>query len=123
MRRFIYLTIWADTQGTAMPRAQIEYLPVTMLTPWPKNARTHSKRQVRQIADSIQRFGFTNPVLIDQDKSILAGHGRLEAAALLGLDEVPCIRIETMSASEKRAYVLADNKIALNAGWDEEILA
>jgi ParB-like chromosome segregation protein Spo0J len=69
------------------------------------------------------RFGFTNPVLIDGTLMILAGHGRVEAAKLFGMAEVPCVRIETMTAEEKRAYILADNKLALNAGWDEEILA
>ena len=119
--------------GAAMERLQsstigiaasnLERLPLTALRPWPRNARTHSKKQVRQIADSIRRFGFTNPVLIDSDNTILAGHGRVAAAKLLGMDEVPCLRLERMSAAEKRAYVLADNKLALNAGWDEEILA
>jgi DNA modification methylase len=106
-----------------MSRAQIEYLAISALRPWPKNARIHSKRQIKQIADSIRRFGFTNPVLIDRENTMLAGHGRVAAAQVLGLAEVPCIRIETMSLAEKRAYVLADNKIALNAGWDDEILA
>jgi DNA modification methylase len=101
----------------------IEHLSTSTLRPWARNARTHSKKQVKQIADSIRRFGFTNPVLIDGENTILAGHGRVAAAKLLGMDEIPCVRIETMSAAEKRAYVLADNKIALNAGWDEEILA
>jgi DNA modification methylase len=103
--------------------AQIESLPVASLRPWVKNARTHSKKQVRQIADSIRRFGFTNPVLIDGQKTILAGHGRVAAAKLLEMEAVPCLRIESLSPEEKRAYVIADNKLALNAGWDEEILA
>ena len=85
--------------------------------------RTHSKKQIRQIAASIRTFGFTNPVLIDQSGTILAGHGRVAAALELGLTEVPYLRIEHMTAAEKRAYVIADNKLALNAGWDEEILA
>jgi DNA modification methylase len=106
-----------------MSRAQIEYVAATALRPWPKNARVHSKRQIRQIADSIRRFGFTSPILIDHENTMLAGHGRAAAARLLGMDEVPCVRIETMSAAEKRAYVIADNKLALNAGWDDEILA
>jgi DNA modification methylase len=106
-----------------MSRAQIEYVAASALRPWPRNARTHSRRQIRQIADSIRRFGFTNPVLIDHENTTLAGHGRVAAAQQLGMGEVPCIRIETMSAEEKRAYVIADNKIALNAGWDDEILA
>ena len=93
------------------------------LRPWARNARTHSKKQIRQIADSIKKFGFTNPVLIDDALTILAGHGRVEAAKLLGMTEVPCLRFDHMSALEKRAYVLADNKLALNAGWDDEILA
>lgn len=100
----------------------VELIPIGALHPWVRNARTHSKKQLRQIADSIERFGFTNPVLIDSEKTILAGHGRVEAARHLGMTEVPCLRIETMSAEEKRAYVIADNKLALNAGWDEEIL-
>ena len=102
---------------------QIEHLPPGRLRPWERNARTHSRKQIRQIADSIETFGFTNPVLIDGEMTILAGHGRVAAAKLLGLETVPCVRIEYMSEAEKRAYVLADNKLALNAGWDEELLA
>ncbi len=101
----------------------IEMMPPGALRPWAKNARTHSKKQVRQIAESIRCFGFTNPVLIDQANTILAGHGRVEAAKQLELDQVPCLRIEHMTAAEKRAYVIADNKLALNAGWDEDLLA
>jgi DNA modification methylase len=101
----------------------LEVLPLTQLKPYPRNARTHSKKQVRQIANSIQRFGFTNPVLVDKDSIILAGHARVAAAKLLNISSVPCVRIETMSPAEKRAYVLADNKLALNAGWDEDMLA
>ena len=102
---------------------EIERIAITKLRPWTRNARTHSRKQLRQIADSIERFGFTNPVLIDGENRILAGHGRVEAAKLIGMTEVPCLRFDHMSASEKRAYVLADNKLALNAGWDEELLA
>lgn len=102
---------------------QIEQLPLTALKPYPKNARTHSKKQVRQIAESITQFGFTNPVLIDNEQTILAGHGRVEAAKQLGWAQVPCIRLEHMTPQQKRAYVLADNKLALNAGWDDELLA
>lgn len=101
----------------------IEIVPTAKLRPWSGNARTHSRKQVRQIADSIRRFGFTNPVLIDRDDTILAGHGRVAAAETLGMAQVPCLRIENLSPAEKRAYVLADNKLALNAGWDEELLA
>ena len=98
-------------------------LPIADLRPYKRNARTHSQKQVRQIAASIREFGFTNPVLIDRENTILAGHGRVEAAKHLGLGAVPALRIEGMSEAQKRAYVIADNKIALNAGWDEEILA
>jgi DNA modification methylase len=83
----------------------------------------HSKKQIRQIADSIERFGFTNPVLVSDDGEIIAGHGRVMAAKLLGLAEVPTLRLSHLSATERRAYVIADNKLALNAGWDSEILA
>ena len=106
-----------------MEKLHCEYLPLQRLKPYPKNARTHSRKQVKQIAESISRFGWTNPILIDRDDMILAGHGRVEAAKLLGMAEVPCVRLENMSPEEKRAYVLADNKLALNAGWDDEILA
>ncbi|MFG1303936.1 DNA methyltransferase [Xanthobacter autotrophicus] len=102
---------------------RIEVIPLTRLKPYPRNARIHSKKQIRQIADSIKRFGFTNPVLIDDGDMILAGHGRVEAARLIGMDAVACLRLSSMSAAEKRAYVLADNKLALNAGWDDDILA
>lgn len=101
----------------------IEMIAPQDLRPWGRNARTHSKKQIRQIAASIRTFGFTNPVLIDQSRTILAGHGRVRAAEELGLAEVPCLRIENMTEAEKRAYVIADNKLALNAGWDDEILA
>ena len=101
---------------------RIEYLPLGALKPYPRNARTHSRKQIRQIANSIEEFGFTNPLIIDRDSMILAGHGRLEAARMLGMAEVPCVRIESMTQAQKRAYVLADNKLALNAGWDEELL-
>ena len=97
--------------------------PISELTPWKQNARKHSKTQLKQIAASIAEFGFTNPVLIDQDNTILAGHGRVEAAKLLGLKAVPCLLLENMTAAQKRAYVLADNKLALNATWDEDILS
>ena len=102
---------------------KIETIAIAALRPWTRNARTHSRKQVRQIADSIERFGFTNPVLIDGGNVILAGHGRVEAAKLLGMASVPCLRIDRLTPDEKRAYVLADNKLALNAGWDDELLA
>jgi DNA modification methylase len=101
----------------------VETVSLDQLRPWPRNARTHSRKQIRQIAESIRRFGFTNPVLIDDENRILAGHGRVEAAREIGMTTAPCLRVDHMSAAEKRAYVLADNKLALNAGWDEELLA
>jgi len=106
-----------------MPKIQLEFISTNALRPWPRNAPTHSRKQVRQIAGSIRRFGFTNPILIDRENTILAGHGRVAAAELLNMREVPCLRIESMTPAEKRAYVIADNKLALNAGWDEDILA
>ena len=101
----------------------IEDRPIAALQPYSGNARTHSKRQVRQLADSIARFGFTNPVLVADDDSIVAGHGRVAAAKLLGMTHVPTVRLSHLSAAERRAYMIADNKLALNAGWDQELLA
>jgi len=100
----------------------IRFVGLADLKPWPGAARTHSKAQIRQIAESIRRFGFINPIVIDEERQILAGHGRVEAARAMGLEEAPCLRIDTMSEAEKRAYVIADNKLALNAGWDREVL-
>ena len=93
------------------------------LIPYARNARTHSDQQVAQIADSIREFGFTNPMLIDEEDGIIAGHGRVLAAHSLGLDEVPCIVLAHLTPAQGRAYVLADNKLALNAGWDLEMLS
>src|SRR5262245_7831452 len=100
----------------------IVYRPITRLKPDPHNARTHSKRQVAQIAQSIRSFGFTNPILIDGDDRIIAGHGRLLAAKAIGLIEVPTIALPHLSEAQKRALRIADNKIALNAGWDVDLL-
>jgi DNA modification methylase len=101
----------------------IKVMPIAQLRPYPRNARTHSKKQLKQIAASIQRFGFTNPVLVADDGEIIAGHGRVEAAKLIGMTAVPTLALSHLSAAERRAYVLADNKLALNAGWDRDILA
>jgi DNA modification methylase len=106
-----------------IPTPRIEMLPVKALKPYAGNARKHSRKQVRQIADSITRFGFTNPVLISDSGEIIAGHGRVMAAKELGLERVPALKLSHLTAEERRAYVLADNKLALNAGWDSEILA
>jgi DNA modification methylase len=102
---------------------RIETAPIDQLIPHTANARTHSHKQVRQIADSIICFGFCNPILIDDANQIIAGHGRVQAAKLLGLDGVPVLRISHLSEAEKRAYVMADNRLAELAGWDREILA
>jgi hypothetical protein len=101
----------------------IEYTPVHELRVYPNNARTHSRKQVRQIANSIKTFGFCNPVLIDDTKQIIAGHGRVEAAKLLSIDAVPTCRLSHLSDADKRAYILADNRLAERAGWDKELLA
>jgi DNA modification methylase len=96
---------------------------VTELIPYVNNARTHSEEQVIQIAASIKEFGFTNPVLIDGENGIIAGHGRLMAAKKLGLEEVPTIELSHLSEAQRKAYILADNKLALNSGWDNDLLA
>ena len=102
---------------------KIDERAIAVLRPYPGNARTHSRKQIKQIAASIERFGFINPVLVSDDGEIIAGHGRVEAAKLLDLKVVPTLALSHLSAAERRAYVLADNKLALNAGWDREILA
>ncbi|MBR0642927.1 site-specific DNA-methyltransferase [Plastoroseomonas hellenica] len=96
--------------------------PVSGLVPYARNARTHSDEQVAQIAASIREFGFTNPVLVDGDRGVIAGHGRLMAARLLGMTEVPTIELSHLTGTQKRAYILADNRLALSAGWDAELL-
>lgn len=101
---------------------KIESLSIDRLIPYARNSRTHSDAQIAQVAGSIREFGFTNPVLIDAADGIIAGHGRVLAARKLGLAKVPCIRLGHLSETQRRAYVIADNKLALNAGWDEEML-
>lgn len=105
------------------PTPSVEMLGLDALIPYANNTRTHSEEQVAQVAASIREFGFTNPVLVDADNGIIAGHGRVLAARKLGLAEVPCIRLAHLDEKQKRAYVIADNKLALNAGWDDELLA
>jgi DNA modification methylase len=100
----------------------LEYIALETLIPYARNSRTHSDAQVAQIAASIREFGFTNPILIDAEGGIIAGHGRTMAARKLGLDEVPCIRLRNLTDAQKKAYIIADNKLALNAGWDDEML-
>ncbi len=92
------------------------------LIPYARNARTHNDAQVAQIAASIREFGFMNPVLVDGDKNIIAGHGRVLAARKLGLEEVPCVLHDHLTETQRKAYILADNRLALNAGWDDEVL-
>lgn len=102
---------------------QIEYRQVKDLLPYARNSRTHSDAQVAQIAASVREFGWTNPVLIDGENGIIAGHGRVLAARKLGIDEVPCIELAGLTDTQRRAYIIADNKLALNGGWDDELLA
>lgn len=103
-------------------KPQIEHVSVDKLIPYANNARTHSDAQVAQIAASIKEFGFNNPVLISEDGTIIAGHGRLMAARKLGLTDVPCIKLSHLTPTQRKAYVIADNQLALNAGWNEELL-
>lgn len=122
------------TQGDAMtdhfsrdpncihPPMAIEYRSASALVAYKANARTHSKAQIRKIAESIHGFGFTNPVLVDRNDTIIAGHGRVEAAKLLKLESVPTIRLEALTPAQVRAYVIADNRLAEDAGWDKDIL-
>ena len=102
---------------------QIEYRKIDSLAPNPRNARTHSPRQIRQIARSIRQFGFVNPILIDSNRRIICGHGRVASARLLELNEVPTITVEHLSEAQLRAYVITDNRLAEKAGWDKETLA
>ena len=106
-----------------MSEIEVEYLDTTAITPFARNSRTHSDEQVAQVAASIKEFGWTNPILIDETSTIIAGHGRLMAAQRLGYTSVPTITLNGLTDAQKRAYVIADNKLALNAGWDDEMLA
>lgn len=103
--------------------SKIEYVSIDALIPYARNARTHSDVQVAQIAASIKEFGWTNPILVDGTKGVIAGHGRLLAARKLGHDEVPIIELSHLTDTQKRAYIIADNKLSLNAGWDDEVLS
>jgi len=108
---------------TEWPADKVQRRSVKSIIPYARNSRTHSDEQVAQIAASIKEWGFTNPILVDVDGEIIAGHGRLLAAQKLGLDEVPCITAVGWSDAQKKAYVIADNKLALNAGWDNDMLS
>jgi ParB-like chromosome segregation protein Spo0J len=109
-------------EAAGSDRLEIKYLPIDALVPYSRNPRTHSEEQVAQIAASIREFGFTNPILIDGKNGIIAGHGRFAAAKELGLDQVPCIDLSHLTDDQRRALVIADNKIALNGGWNDELL-
>jgi DNA modification methylase len=117
------MTTAPQATGLAALAERIELWPIEKLRPYERNPRTHSEAQVDQIAASMVEFGWTNPVLVDERGGILAGHGRLLAARKLGLAEVPVIRFEHLSEAQKRAYLIADNQLTLNSGWDEELLA
>ena len=106
-----------------MQSAKIEQIPTADLIPYARNSRTHSDEQVAQIAASIREFGFCNPVLIDAENTIIAGHGRVLAAGRMKLETVPCLRLTHLTDAQRRAYVIADNRIALSSGWDSELLA
>jgi ParB-like chromosome segregation protein Spo0J len=112
----------AATRLTALAE-RIELWPVERLRPHERNPRTHGADQVAQLAASMVEFGFTNPILVDESNGVLAGHGRLMAARQLGLAEVPVVRLEHLSEAQKRAYIIADNGLALQSAWDEEFLA
>lgn len=101
----------------------VERIAIDALIPYARNSRTHSPEQVAQIAGSLREFGFTNPVLIDAEGGIIAGHGRVMGARQIGLSEVPCIRLGHLSEAQRRAYIIADNQIATNSGWDDALLA
>jgi ParB-like chromosome segregation protein Spo0J len=102
----------------SLSQLTVTYAEIQNLVPYARNARTHSRRQIRQIADSIRTFGFTNPVLVNRSRMIIAGHGRVAAAKLLGIIQVPTICLDNLTEDEIRAYILADNKLAEKAGWD-----
>ena len=104
------------------PADKIEQWPIDRLIPYARNSRTHSDAQVAQIAASIKEWGWTTPVLVDEDGQIIAGHGRIMAARKLGMAEVPVVIASGWSDAQKRAYVIADNKLALNSGWDDDLL-
>jgi len=105
-----------------MQNPEYKHRPVEDLIPYARNARTHSDEQVDKIAASIKEFGFLNPVIVDGENGIIAGHGRIMAAKKLGLDEVPTVEAAHLTDAQKRAYILADNRLALDAGWDDELL-
>lgn len=111
-----------DEQRGSLSRRDLVKPEIALLKPHARNARTHSKKQVQQIARSIEQFGFTNPVLVDEQDRIIAGHGRVAAAKSLGMTHVPVLLIDGLTEADRRAYVVADNRLAELAGWDRELL-
>ena len=109
--------------GILKTTEELKLINIDELIPYANNARTHSKEQISKLRSSLREFGFVNPVLIDKDKTIIAGHGRVMAAREEGIEKVPCVLVEHLTEAQKKAYILADNRLALDAGWDEEILA
>jgi len=105
-----------------MGSLSITYLKISELKSYARNARTHTRKQIRQIAASMREFGFLNPIIVDENNQIIAGQGRVEAAKLMGLAEVPTVQIGHLSAAQKKAYIITDNRLAELAGWDKEIL-
>lgn len=112
----------APTAGSVILPSQITHCPISELKPYERNSRTHTPAQIEKIAASLKEFGWTNPVLVDGDRGIIAGHARVLAAASMGMTSVPVIELKHLSEAQKRAYIIADNRLALDAGWDEEIL-
>ena len=102
--------------------SELRPVPVDKLVPYANNARTHSPEQIMKLRSSLREFGFVNPVIVDREYNIIAGHGRVEAAKAEGYKEVPCVFADEMTEAQKKAYILADNRMAMDAGWDEELL-
>lgn len=117
------ISLIVRNQKMSKSKIQIVFKKTGDLIPYARNSRTHDENQVAQIAGSIKEFGFTNPILVDNENGIIAGHGRVMAAQKLKMKEVPCIVLGHLTEAQRRAYIIADNKLALNAGWDEELLA
>ena len=100
-----------------------ELVDINKLIPYVNNARTHSKEQIQKLRSSLREFGFINPVIIDKEYNVIAGHGRIAAAKEEGIQQVPCVYVDYLTEAQKKAYILADNRMALDAGWDDELLA
>ena len=102
--------------------SELQLVPVSRLVPYVNNARTHSPEQIAKLRSSLREFGFINPVIIDRDYGVIAGHGRILAAKEEGITEVPCVFADHLTEAQKKAYIIADNRMAMDAGWDEELL-